>query len=70
MKRYIAGALIGLALVMTATFGLDQLSKRDSDGTISGRARPTRSASTASPPASCSRRATRKPPSPAGRKPG
>jgi hypothetical protein len=36
MKRYIAGALIGLALVMTATFGLDQLSKRDADGTILG----------------------------------
>jgi hypothetical protein len=47
MKRFIAGALIGLTLVMSATFALDQLSKRDPDGTIFGRARRTRSASTA-----------------------
>lgn len=36
MKKYVAGALIGLTLVMSATFALDQLSKRDSDGTIFG----------------------------------
>lgn len=36
MKRYIAGALIGLTLVMSATFALDQLSKRDPDGTSFG----------------------------------
>lgn len=36
MKRFIAGALIGLSLIMSATFALDQLSKRDSDGTILG----------------------------------
>lgn len=36
MKRFIAGTLIGLLAVMTMTFGLDQLSKRDPDGTLLG----------------------------------
>jgi hypothetical protein len=36
MKRFLAGALIGLALVMSATFAIDQLTHGDPDGTRIG----------------------------------
>lgn len=36
MKRFLSGALVALLVVMSATHALDQLSKKDPDGTIFG----------------------------------